>query len=113
VAPQLGYVLIFFPGIWAPALTIGLIVWSVWRAQIWSGGGTTGRLSLSSSPTTSGASVMRIFGGRPKFAPGAFACNSICFGASGRIYRKTSAGWASSGSPRVSDVALTHVVDRG
>ena len=35
LAPQLGYVLIFFPAMWATSLTVGLITWSVWHAQIW------------------------------------------------------------------------------
>jgi hypothetical protein len=37
LAPQLGYVLIFFPALWALALTIGLIAWSAWHARIWPG----------------------------------------------------------------------------
>ena len=37
LAPQLGYVLVFFPAMWALALTVGLIAWSVWRTPIWPG----------------------------------------------------------------------------
>jgi len=35
LAPQLGYVLIFFPASWAVALAVGLFTWSGWRARIW------------------------------------------------------------------------------
>jgi len=35
LAPQLGYVLIFFPAMWAVALAIGLFTWSGWHARIW------------------------------------------------------------------------------
>jgi len=35
LAPQLGYVLVFFPAPWAAALAIACIAWSGWRARIW------------------------------------------------------------------------------
>ena len=35
LAPQLGYVLVFFPAMWAMAVAIGLFVWSSWSARIW------------------------------------------------------------------------------
>ncbi len=35
LAPQLGYVLVFFPTSWALALAIGLFTRSGWRARIW------------------------------------------------------------------------------
>lgn len=35
LAPQIGYVLVFFAALWAVALTIGLIAWSGWRARVW------------------------------------------------------------------------------
>jgi hypothetical protein len=35
LAPQLGYVLIFFTASWAMALAIGLFAWSEWTARLW------------------------------------------------------------------------------
>ena len=35
LAPQLGYVLAFFPATWALALAIGLVTRSGWHARIW------------------------------------------------------------------------------
>jgi hypothetical protein len=38
LAPQLGYVLVFFPAMWAMAVTVALITWASWRAGIWPAG---------------------------------------------------------------------------
>lgn len=37
LAPQLGYVLVMLPAMWAIALAIALILWSGWSARFWPG----------------------------------------------------------------------------
>jgi len=38
LAPQLGYVLVFFPTMWAAALTIGGFAWAGWNRHLWGRG---------------------------------------------------------------------------